>query len=92
MGQNKQTITSCHDQMLLIERQQECIRSLVFALCHKLRGPVATASGLISLLEEDSLTDANVQVINLLKAQISELDRCLLELMKKHENLILLIG
>jgi signal transduction histidine kinase len=92
MGQNKQTITSCHDQMLLIEKQRECIRSLVFALCHELRSPVATASGLISLLKEESLTDDNVQIINLLKAQISELDQCLLELMKKHENLILLIG
>jgi signal transduction histidine kinase len=60
---------------LLIRTQNEQLLKIAHMQSHQIRGPVATILGLLQLLNRESLTEENAELITCLDATAEKLDQ-----------------
>jgi signal transduction histidine kinase len=67
-------ITERKQKELQIEKQNEQLRQISWIQSHQTRQPIASILGLINILDRETLTDDNREIIAMLEASIDKLD------------------
>ena len=71
---------------LLIQAQNEQLLKIAHLQSHQIRGPVATILGLLQLLNRNSLTQENAQLINYLEVSALKLDETIHRIVEATEK------
>jgi len=80
-------ITEPRMQLLRIQQQNEKLKEIAWIQSHKVRGPVASILGLISLVNPEQETPHNVEIIEMLRNATNELDGIIREVVTKTNDI-----
>ncbi len=83
---NSSNIDESKRSELLIQAQNEQLLKIAHLQSHQIRGPVATILGLLQLLNKNSLTKENAQLINYLEASAFKLDETIHRIVEATEK------
>jgi predicted transcriptional regulator len=67
-------ITDKKRNELLIKKQNEVLRNIIFSQSHNVRGPIATMLGLLNIFDRDSLSQENRKLIDMMEKTVTSLD------------------
>lgn len=79
-------ITESRQTLLKLQEQNEKLKKIAWIQSHKVRGPLASILGLISLFNKESFSDSlNLRLIDMLQAAALELDTVVHEVVENAE-------
>ena len=76
-------VTEQRMQLLKIQQQNEMLKEIAWIQSHKVRGPVASILGLVSLIKTEPETPHNLEIIDMLRNATNELDIIIREVVAK---------
>ncbi len=80
-------VTEQRMQLLKIQRQNDMLKEIAWIQSHKVRGPVASILGLISLVKHEQETPHNTEIIEMLRNATNELDTIIREVVAKTNDI-----
>ena len=83
---NSSNIDESKRAELLIQAQNEQLRKIAHLQSHQIRGPVATILGLLQLLDKNSLTKENAQLVHYLEVSTLKLDETIHQIVDATEK------
>jgi len=80
-------ITEQRMQLLKIQQQNERLKEIAWIQSHKVRGPVASILGLISLVRQESEDPHNFEIVEMLHKATEDLDNIIREVVAKTNDI-----